>query len=117
MGSSFQLVFAPIDEHFPDDAPLISSGFRVIPLDMKTVKHCQRLYFFLSIFPLRQLLGFPFYYSKTHISAIDILYEGIVIFFRKNFPSVLANCNLLPSLVFQIYESFCLLKFSFHCSS
>ncbi|GJN09347.1 hypothetical protein PR202_ga27348 [Eleusine coracana subsp. coracana] len=36
VGSSFQLVFAPIDEHFPDDAPLISSGFRVIPLDMKT---------------------------------------------------------------------------------
>jgi homeobox-leucine zipper protein len=37
MGSCFQLVFAPIDELFPDDAPLISSGFRVIPLDMKTV--------------------------------------------------------------------------------
>jgi hypothetical protein len=37
VGSSFQLVFAPIDEHFPDDALLISSGFRVIPLDMKTV--------------------------------------------------------------------------------
>ncbi|EAY78948.1 hypothetical protein OsI_34053 [Oryza sativa Indica Group] len=36
MGSCFQLVFAPIDELFPDDAPLISSGFRVIPLDMKT---------------------------------------------------------------------------------
>ncbi|XP_044983385.1 homeobox-leucine zipper protein HOX10 isoform X2 [Hordeum vulgare subsp. vulgare] len=35
VGSSFQLVFAPIDD-FPDDAPLISSGFRVIPLDMKT---------------------------------------------------------------------------------
>jgi hypothetical protein len=37
MGSCFQLVSAPIDELFPDDAPLISSGFRVIPLDMKTV--------------------------------------------------------------------------------
>ncbi|KAG2555359.1 hypothetical protein PVAP13_9KG558300 [Panicum virgatum] len=36
VGSSFQLVFAPIDDHFPDDTPLISSGFRVIPLDMKT---------------------------------------------------------------------------------
>uniref|UniRef100_A0ACD5U6H8 Uncharacterized protein n=1 Tax=Avena sativa TaxID=4498 RepID=A0ACD5U6H8_AVESA len=36
MGSCFQLVFAPIDELFPDDAPLISSGFRVIPLDTKT---------------------------------------------------------------------------------
>ncbi|TVU30349.1 hypothetical protein EJB05_21965 [Eragrostis curvula] len=36
MGSCFQLVFAPIDELFPDDAPLISSGFRVIPLGIKT---------------------------------------------------------------------------------
>ncbi|KAG2548409.1 homeobox-leucine zipper protein HOX9 [Panicum virgatum] len=36
MGSCFQLVFAPVDELFPDDAPLISSGFRVIPLDIKT---------------------------------------------------------------------------------
>ena len=59
VGSSFQLVFAPIDDHFPDDTPLISSGFRVIPLDMKTVKHCQRPYFFYLFFPLfRQLLGF-----------------------------------------------------------
>ncbi|KAJ3682329.1 hypothetical protein LUZ60_014902 [Juncus effusus] len=36
LGSCFQLVFAPIDELFPDDAPLISSGFRVIPLDLKS---------------------------------------------------------------------------------
>ncbi|CAL1402835.1 unnamed protein product [Linum trigynum] len=31
-----QLVFAPIDESFADDAPLLASGFRVIPLDGKT---------------------------------------------------------------------------------
>ncbi|KAJ0017586.1 hypothetical protein Pint_11219 [Pistacia integerrima] len=31
-----QLVFAPIDESFADDAPLLPSGFRVIPLDSKT---------------------------------------------------------------------------------
>ncbi|KAJ6423675.1 hypothetical protein OIU84_024617 [Salix udensis] len=30
------LSFAPIDESFADDAPLLSSGFRVIPLDPKT---------------------------------------------------------------------------------
>ncbi|KAG2622124.1 hypothetical protein PVAP13_3NG283000 [Panicum virgatum] len=30
-----QLVFAPIDESFADDAPLLPSGFRVIPLDDK----------------------------------------------------------------------------------
>lgn len=30
-------MFAPIDESFADDAPLLPSGFRVIPLDPKTV--------------------------------------------------------------------------------
>lgn len=37
VGSCAQLVFAPIDESFADDAPLLPSGFRVIPLDSKTV--------------------------------------------------------------------------------
>ncbi|XP_072957593.1 homeobox-leucine zipper protein HOX32-like [Typha angustifolia] len=35
-GECAQLVFAPIDESFADDAPLLPSGFRVIPLDPKT---------------------------------------------------------------------------------
>ncbi|CAN0916362.1 Homeobox-leucine zipper protein REVOLUTA [Linum grandiflorum] len=35
VGSCSELVFAPIDEMFPDDAPLLPSGFRVIPLDSK----------------------------------------------------------------------------------
>ncbi|KAG8049249.1 hypothetical protein GUJ93_ZPchr0009g114 [Zizania palustris] len=33
--ASAQLVFAPIDESFADDAPLLPSGFRIIPLDTK----------------------------------------------------------------------------------
>ncbi|XXG89591.1 hypothetical protein AAC387_Pa12g1557 [Persea americana] len=36
VGAFSELVFAPIDESFPDDAPLLPSGFRVIPLDSKT---------------------------------------------------------------------------------
>ncbi|PKA45763.1 Homeobox-leucine zipper protein HOX32 [Apostasia shenzhenica] len=35
-GACAQLVFAPIDESFADDALLLPSGFRVIPLDAKT---------------------------------------------------------------------------------
>ncbi|KAL5977387.1 Homeobox-leucine zipper protein hox32 [Asimina triloba] len=35
-GACAQLVFAPIDESFADDSPLLPSGFRVIPLDPKT---------------------------------------------------------------------------------
>lgn len=41
VGACSELVFAPIDEMFPDDAPLLPSGFRVIPLDSKSVRfHC-----------------------------------------------------------------------------
>ncbi|OVA00325.1 Homeobox domain [Macleaya cordata] len=36
VGACAQLVFAPIDESFVDDAPLLPSGFRIIPLDPKT---------------------------------------------------------------------------------
>ncbi|KAI8524024.1 hypothetical protein RHMOL_Rhmol13G0117300 [Rhododendron molle] len=38
VGACSELVFAPIDEMFPDDAPLLPSGFRVIPLDSKSVE-------------------------------------------------------------------------------
>lgn len=33
-----QLVFAHIDESFGEDAPMLASGFRVIPLDPKSVE-------------------------------------------------------------------------------
>eukprot|EP01018_Ginkgo_biloba_P016524 Gb_02083 [translate_table: standard] len=36
VGCCAQLVFAPIDASFADDAPLLPSGFRVIPLDSGT---------------------------------------------------------------------------------
>jgi hypothetical protein len=38
VGACSELVFAPIDEMFPDDAPLLPSGFRIIPLDSKSVE-------------------------------------------------------------------------------
>ncbi|KAL1544136.1 homeobox-leucine zipper protein REVOLUTA-like isoform X2 [Salvia divinorum] len=36
VGACSELIFAPIDEMFPDDAPLLPSGFRIIPLDSKS---------------------------------------------------------------------------------
>ncbi|KAK8966087.1 Homeobox-leucine zipper protein HOX32 [Platanthera guangdongensis] len=39
VGSCAQLVFAPIDESFADDAFLLPSGFRVILLDSKSVQY------------------------------------------------------------------------------
>nr|AAX19051.1 class III HD-Zip protein 2 [Populus trichocarpa] len=35
VGACSELVFAPIDETFPDDAPLLPSGFRIISLESK----------------------------------------------------------------------------------
>ncbi|KAK4745535.1 hypothetical protein SAY87_011847 [Trapa incisa] len=35
-GNSAELIFAPIDASFSDDAPIIPCGFRIIPLDSKT---------------------------------------------------------------------------------
>lgn len=46
VGACAQLVFAPIDESFADDAPLLPSGFRVIPLDAKTVEYRLNINFF-----------------------------------------------------------------------
>ncbi|KAL9991217.1 putative class III homeodomain-leucine zipper family [Helianthus debilis subsp. tardiflorus] len=33
VGMCAELIFAPIDASFADDAPLLPSGFRIIPLD------------------------------------------------------------------------------------
>eukprot|EP00252_Welwitschia_mirabilis_P026260 TRINITY_DN8537_c0_g1_i1.p1 TRINITY_DN8537_c0_g1~~TRINITY_DN8537_c0_g1_i1.p1 ORF type:complete len:234 (-),score=45.37 TRINITY_DN8537_c0_g1_i1:154-855(-) len=35
-GGCAELIFAPIDESFADDAPLLPSGFRVIPLESRS---------------------------------------------------------------------------------
>ncbi|RAL38003.1 hypothetical protein DM860_000697 [Cuscuta australis] len=35
VGTSSELIFAPIDASFADDAPLLPSGFRIIPLDSR----------------------------------------------------------------------------------
>ena len=47
MGACSELIFAPIDEMFPDDAPLVPSGFRIIPLDSKPVEFCLFIFDFL----------------------------------------------------------------------
>lgn len=33
VGTCAELIFAPIDASFAEDAPLLPSGFRIIPLD------------------------------------------------------------------------------------
>ncbi|GAB2239123.1 hypothetical protein Droror1_Dr00025036 [Drosera rotundifolia] len=41
-GACSELVFAPIDEMFPDEAPLVPSSFRIISLDAKPEIVAQR---------------------------------------------------------------------------
>lgn len=41
IGACSQLVFAPVDESFTDDIPLLPSGFRVIPLEPKSVEYLE----------------------------------------------------------------------------
>ncbi|XP_015387670.1 homeobox-leucine zipper protein REVOLUTA-like isoform X3 [Citrus sinensis] len=36
LGACSEFVFAPIDNMFPDDGPLLPFGFCIIPLDSKT---------------------------------------------------------------------------------
>lgn len=51
VGACSELVFAPIDEMFPDDAVLLPSGFRIIPLHSKTVEfNCASFYLISCIF-------------------------------------------------------------------
>lgn len=49
MGACSELVFAPIDEMFPDDAPLLPSGFRIISLDSKSVELIILPPFFIAV--------------------------------------------------------------------
>ena len=82
VGACFQLVFAPIDELFPDDAPLLPSGFRVIPLDSKSVEyintntparaHTKALMYAHTILALSQRSSFSNRFS--HTSLIFLIY-------------------------------------------
>lgn len=40
VGTSAELIFAPIDASFADDAPLLPSGFRIISLESGKVSIC-----------------------------------------------------------------------------
>lgn len=51
IGTSAELVFAPIDASFSDDAPILPSGFRIIPLDSGKVSVSHVLFdYFVSFF-------------------------------------------------------------------
>ncbi|XP_060208354.1 homeobox-leucine zipper protein ATHB-15-like isoform X1 [Lycium barbarum] len=50
VGACAELMFAPIDASFADDAPLLPSGFRIIPLDSKAVSILAKCSLELQVF-------------------------------------------------------------------
>ena len=52
VGACAELIFAPIDATFADDAPLLPSGFRIIPLDSGKVSllDSEVVYFSMPIY-------------------------------------------------------------------
>jgi len=69
VGACSELVFAPIDEMFPDDAPLVPSGFRIIPLDSKPVEFY--VYFACNIL----------YYTQAPVSTYNNIKKCILLNF------------------------------------
>jgi hypothetical protein len=47
VGTSVEFIFVPIDASFYDDAPILPSGFRIIPLDSATTSR-QMIYSLVS---------------------------------------------------------------------
>lgn len=64
-GGCAQLIFAPIDESFGDDAPLLPSGFRVIPLEPKSVGCCFLILNFWLNSTNFLLIYFSFFFYDT----------------------------------------------------
>lgn len=60
VGTCAELIFAPIDASFADDAPLLPSGFRIIPLDSAKVSlsyfQSSIYYFGIWYLPLHNVL-------------------------------------------------------------
>lgn len=73
VGACSELVFAPIDEMFPDDAPLLPSGFRIIPLESKSVEFSNLYIHFLTSLKVTFLV----HASKFCLSS-DMLQQNLL---------------------------------------
>lgn len=71
VGACAQLVFAPIDESFADDAFLLPSGFRVIPLDAKTVSN----FAYISLISLCQSIELYLLVCKSFVILTTVVLE------------------------------------------
>lgn len=71
VGACSELIFAPINEMFPDDAPLVPSGFRVIPVDAKTVLICLCSILLLDIACVSRLTFFVFIYAGRCARSVN----------------------------------------------
>lgn len=74
IGTCAELIFAPIDASFADDAPLLPSGFRIIPLDSGKVS------IYVTFVVLWHSLSFVITWDCTldliYLSTCDIVQEA-----------------------------------------
>lgn len=68
VGTCAELIFAPIDASFSDDAPIIPSGFRIIPLDPGVVRVYNLAFYFLSF----SFYPFLFFWLHFNINSTNI---------------------------------------------
>lgn len=72
VGTCAELIFAPIDPSFADDAPLLPSGFRIICLDSKKV--CA-----ITVFNLCSEISKLYLFHRHFQYSLRILnYAGII---------------------------------------
>jgi len=89
IGTCAELIFAPIDASFADDAPLLPSGFRIIPLESGKVSfiYCQTSSFVC-----------------IHLSSRIFLIIAMIYFFR-NRPVLIALLILHLPLTLALLET------------
>lgn len=84
IGTCAELVFAPIDASFADDAPLLPSGFRIIPLDtgvVNTSNSLQSGFSKLSIKSKGKEVDYG-YYLVYKCAYVDYLTYGIFLLLK-----------------------------------
>lgn len=81
VGTCAELIFAPIDPSFADDAPLLPSGFRIICLDSKKVCAITvfpSLLFFCCIHLCSKISKLYLFHRHFQFSIRILNYAGIV---------------------------------------
>ncbi|XP_022874815.1 homeobox-leucine zipper protein REVOLUTA-like isoform X2 [Olea europaea var. sylvestris] len=105
VGACSELVFAPIDEMFPDDAPLLPSGFRVNPLDPKSDPLTSfKTLDLTSSLEVRPAANHAAGYAASSFSARSVLTLAFQFPFERNLQESVATfaCQYVRSVISSV---------------